>query len=245
MTDRPTYLVDFDGVLCDSRRECMITSHVAYRRMVDGRSEPYAADAIPPAAAELFTRHRYLARIGREFSLLWQLIDAGKPLSEEEWACARARTDAGWLARFHDAFYSARHEWMQNDLPGWLAIHRLFPAMQTAVSRWLAQGRAHIVSSKDSHAILTLMRHHAIDIDAALVHGCEGGDKNEHFRQLRATIGGDLVFIDDCVENLHIARGCGIAGRLASWGYTSEASIASARREGFEILTLANVEHLD
>ena len=243
--NRPTYLVDFDGVICDSRFECMITSFVAYRRLFDRRREPFTAACIPAGAAELFTRHRYLARTAREFSLLWELIDAGKSLSDEEWARARAAADEAALARFHDAFYSARYEWVENDLPGWLAIHRFFPQMQMALARWLSQGRAHIVSSKDSRSILTLLKHDDVDIDESLVLGCEGGDKIEHFRRLREAIGSDMVFIDDNVENLQIARDSGIAGQLASWGYTSEALIETARREGFPVLTLAAVEHFD
>jgi phosphoglycolate phosphatase-like HAD superfamily hydrolase len=248
MTDKPSYLVDFDGVLCDSRHECMITSHVAYRHVFDGRHEPFAASAIAPAAAERFTRYRYLARTASEFSLLWDLIHAGHagppPRFEEEWMQARAAADPARLAAFRDAFYAARHEWMQADLPGWSAMHRFFPEMGAALASWLSQGRAHICSSKDSRAILSLLRHYGIRIDESLVNGCEGGDKIEHFRRLLQEVGGKLAFIDDNLENLRIAHANGIAGYLASWGYTSQALIEAAQREGFAVLTLAAVEGL-
>jgi len=243
--DMPTYLVDFDGVICDSRQECLITSHAAYRRAFFGRKEAFAAAAIAPEAGSRFVSNRYLARTAREFALLWDLIDAARPIDEDEWEQVRSTADEARLARFHDVFYSTRYEWMRQDLPGWISTHRFFPEMRAALMKWLAQGRAHIVSSKDSRSIMALLEHHGIEIAESMVGGCEGGDKIEHFRRLRETNSGELAFIDDNIDNLRTARGSGIAGCLASWGYTSDVLIEAARREGFPILSLAAIERLD
>lgn len=241
-SDAPVYLVDFDGVICDSRFECMITSHVAYRSLFGGSELPFEAGAIATQAADEFIRKRYLARTAREFSLLWDLIDERGTVSPAHWEELRTARDEARLMRFHDAFYSARYRWMASDMSGWLGVHRFFPAMTAKLATWLADGRAHIVSSKDSRSIFALLKHHGIEIEEALVSGCEGGDKAEHFGRLKNAIARPLVFIDDNLENLITARECGIAGCLASWGYTSEEQMEEAKQMGFPVLTLDSIE---
>jgi len=240
----PLYLVDFDGVICDSRFECMVTSHVAHRRLFSARNMPFDASVIAPDAAEQFIHYRYLARTAREFALLWDLIDTRTEINDEQWIRTRAHADEARLLQFHDAFYATRYQWMEMDMAGWLKIHQLYPGLKNNLVKWLAQDRAHIVSSKDSRSILALLRHHDIDLPESLVGGCEGGDKNEHFRRLRETAGRDMAFIDDNLENLITARENGITGYLASWGYTSADIVDAARLEGFSILTLPTVEQL-
>lgn len=244
-SNSPLYLVDFDGVICDSRFECMITSYVAYHKLFNGDDFPFDASTIAANARAQFIQYRYLARTAREFALLWDLINAPSEINADKWLSAHTNADKSRLSLFHEAFYAARYQWMEIDISGWLKVHQFYPEVKSVLIRWLAQDRVHIVSSKDSRSILALLHHQHIEVPESLVGGCESGDKNEHFRRLCEATERDMAFIDDNLENLITAKENGIKPYLASWGYTSTDMIKQAEQKGFQILTLPVIEYLN
>jgi hypothetical protein len=242
------YLVDFDGVICDSRIECMVTSYVAYQ-ILSGRNSykpAYSVEEVPAACASQFIEFRYLARTAKEFMMIWDLIEAGKSIDPDLPLHLQLDVDRERLMQFHDLFYSRRYIWMETDVADWIGIHRLYPGMTEWLSVRLAQGKAQIVSSKDRRSILTILRSHGVELADELVSGGDEGDKHEHFIRLREQHPDrELFFLDDNVENLVIADTYGIEGCLCSWGYTWEGGIAAAREKGFQILDLEQVATLN
>ncbi|GAB6041593.1 HAD family hydrolase [Endothiovibrio diazotrophicus] len=242
----PFYLVDFDGVVCDSRAECMVTGYAAYRELKGEPFEPaFTVDDVPADAAEAFIRFRYLARTAREFMVIWDLIEAGSAIDPDLPLDRQWEIDAARIMRYHELFYATRYRWMERDERSWVAIHALFPGMKEWLVARLAEGRAHLVSSKDSRSILTILRNNGVELPDDLVSGNEGGDKPGHFRRLiEEHPGRELYFIDDNLENLEMAAAQGIAGCLCTWGYTWEGGIEAAKRQGFPTLGLDGLAQL-
>ena len=78
-TGRGVVLLDFDGVICDSVDECLVTSFHAY---YDLQGNPAPASG-PAARRESFARLRPFIHIGEDYLLIHELIDRGIDIADQ------------------------------------------------------------------------------------------------------------------------------------------------------------------
>ena len=240
------YLVDFDGVVCDSRLECMVTSYIAYQYLNGEPYKPeYTKTEVPDKGAKIFIEYRYLARTAKEFMILWDMIVGGIDIHPDKILFEQVHVNQERLLKFNKLFYDTRYEWMIKDQKSWLNIHTVFGDMQDLLKKWLNEERAHIVSSKDQLSILTILQNNGVDIVEADISGCDEGDKPGHFKRLtKINKDKDIIMLDDNLENLEMAREYNIEGYLCTWGYTWDASIKEAIQKRFSTLSLEQLQIL-
>ena len=237
------YILDFDGVICDSRPECMITSYLAFQTEVDpGCDIEYSASIIPKAWQEKFLSYRYLVRVAKEYKLLWRLITEGRSIKDLVRITDQIDYDPEDLASFHSLFYSVRDRWIKEDRDSWLGYNRLYKGMDKAINKWNAGSPLYLVSAKDTNSIQTFLMHSGCHLEPHQVLGTEKGDKPFHFKAIRALHGNqDMVFIDDNTDNLKMALPFDLTPYLASWGYNHPAGYPEAQRLGIQILSLEDI----
>lgn len=240
MTER-FYVLDFDGVICDSREECMITSFNADRRL-RGSAEPgLEARCIAPESRAMFRKYRFLARTAREYKLLWDLIESRRPISATRLIRDQVAADEAELAVYERLFYEVRAQWRAQDSAGWLAENPTFADVAAKAVGWMEADRLAVVSAKDRGSILAIMSANGFPLDESVVWAMdEGRDKAEFFSGIRAARPhSQVVLVDDHIENLMLARPFHFKLYLATWGYTAEEIITDAPRHGIEPISKA------
>ena len=234
------YFLDFDGVICDSRAECMITSYNAYRTVFFGSTRDcFEEKVIPEKDRELFVAYRYLVRIAEEYKLLWDLIFSKKVISKDLPIYLQTKSDKESLDLFKKTYFEKRYLWMNHDLESWLMHNKLFDGIFEKVKDLNSNNLISIVSAKDEKSIRTILEFNEIHVPEKSIYGNEYGDKNDILKKIiEFQDRQDIVFIDDNLDNVLTAKGFGIPSYLASWGYLSDGTLRNAEKEQVTVIDI-------
>lgn len=235
-----SFILDFDGVICDTRAECLITSFSAYQKLLGSfPQEVFSSEIIPIEERIKFYNFRYSVRVAADFKLLWDIIRSGRTISSRLPLREQTDVDLDELHTYHKLFYQQRLLWMQQDRASWLADNPLYPGIAPKISQWVEGGQMLIASAKNKKAILEIMRYHHIRIPDEFVFSMEAGDKPFHYRQIAEQRRQSTIhFIDDHLGNLLLAKETGFKLHLATWGYTSQEFERQAILQGINLLSL-------
>lgn len=249
--------LDFDGVVCDSERECFVSSWLAWRELA-------AADG-GPAHVTLRARRRFrelrpLIRSGEDYVVIQHLLAREEaqpeyrgPATQEEFDACRSALGAARVAAWKQAMAATRASFLQRDREGWLALNRIYPHMRALLTGYdLANVR--IISTKAAELVREILRAHAIPLPAAAVFHAASNPAGADTRkldliaaQLDAHPGGRALFVEDQLDHLLDNDDSRIAAYLADWGYVLPQWLAQAgrlRRRGVRVIGAAQMPDL-
>ena len=209
----PLLIVDFDGVIVDSRYETFLVS----KQLI------YGDRLLPSSHETLWLQYRGLAVDGRGFLPLHQsienfLLDPSDPSIPTLFAKNYSQTSAETLRQFEKAFFALRQNTM-SDLPAWLDLHQLTQYGQFLQNQELPHH--HILSTKNRPAIEALLSHFQISIPH--LHSWQEitavGSKGAVIKQLLDLYQTEAIYVDDSVEQLNTVKDSRVKCYFADWGY--------------------------
>ena len=219
--------LDFDGVVCDSVDECLISACNAWNALQGSSSRISTLEEVEPHVAQRFRQHRHLARNAPDFwPLLYWTLTGDVVLDESELAGFRMEY-AGIIRRFEPRFFAAREELRSNDPDRWLALHRNYPEFWDGWDQLQGKQPTHIITTKDLKSIEYFNRVWNLDIPA----------ENLWTNEQRLSKGAiawriiaesdilpdELFFVDDHPHHLQDVAASGARCFWASWGYLGTA----------------------
>ena len=226
--------LDFDGVICDSLLETLVSSWRGYY-LSRGEEEP---SAMPVTLRQDFERLRPYVRAGEDFILIQELIAAKFPIrSQQDFDEQLAQRGTQTVTRYRESFYSARRDFLVHDRKCWISLNRLYPHIIPFFSNWVSSSSLYILSTKRGEFIVEILSSNGIPMDPKRVLSCEAKEKKATIlHTLEATGAGRALFIDDQIDHLASAsaREPRIMGCLASWGYVQQQWLEDPR--GIEVL---------
>jgi phosphoglycolate phosphatase-like HAD superfamily hydrolase len=226
--------LDFDGVICDSLLETLVSSWRGYY-LLRGEAEPAA---MPVSLRRDFARLRPYVRAGEDFILIHELIAAKTRIHSQESFDAQAeRRGAETIARYREAFYAARRDLLDSHRDYWVGLNHLYPHMSSGLARWVSYPSLYILSTKRADYIVEILTAKAIDMDPQRVLSCGAREKkNTILGVLERRQAERALFIDDQIDHLASdwARDPRIVGCLAAWGYVQQQWLKDPR--GIEVL---------
>jgi phosphoglycolate phosphatase-like HAD superfamily hydrolase len=227
--------LDFDGVLCDGRREYFEASRRAYREAWPGARE------VGPASAMAFAAYRPLVESGWEMPVLLHALVAGEPpaalIDRAAWqATARRLLDSAGVASetLGRALNGVRDAWFARDPEDWVRHNVFYPGIATRLMAAVETGtRVVVVTTKAERFARALLVAQHPRLGELPVVGREPGravSKPETLTRLALAHGlqrgaHDLWFVEDLLETLEAVHGTpALAGArlfLADWGYNT------------------------
>jgi hypothetical protein len=265
----PTILaLDFDGVLAEGRAEMFETSCRTYchfwspstlatRHLKDGfrRLRPVITSGWEmPLLVQALVRGVTPTRILRAWPAVREEIVGGLGVPRAE-----------LVRRIGAAFDGIRRDWIWAGRASWLELHRPYVALDVLRRVVAAPERTAVVTTKEGEFVRLILEHWNVRVDA--IEGKEAGEhKCETLLRLmtayapgaaahrpgaaahRSGAGPTLWFVEDRIETLECVKACSrtdprlaaVRLFLASWGYTTRASRAAARRDDrIRLLTLS------
>ena len=242
--------LDFDGVLCDGRREYFESSCRAY------------AHFWPPSTLRgrtlerAFWTLRPVIKSGWEMPLLVRAIVVGAgrrvlrgwPTVRDELLETFDVPRDEFVGRLRDALDTVRRDWIWARGAEWLAAHRPYVPLDIVKSVVAEPGSTFVVTTKEGEFARRILARWGVTV--AGVAGKEAGEhKCENLRELMTTHGTtSLWFVEDRIETLECVVACSdrdprladVRLFLASWGYPTGAARTAARRHArIRLLTLA------
>lgn len=210
--------LDFDGVLCDSMDECLVTGFNAYYGV-----QISSAQEVPFGLRDFYCRYRYLVAPADDFYLLFHAFDRGMETLERETFEQLKKSTLDARREFSRHFFAAR-ELLKKDIEHWLGLHRMYSQCRAVLDDDFP--RFHIVTTKDSDSVERLATRHGYRSKVLSIYGKEiSTDKRISLQKLLVDWQIDVcrkpvIFVDDNREHLEQVKSVVTRHYLAGWGYT-------------------------
>lgn len=217
MNKTTLFFFDFDGVICDSIDECLLSSWLAYYKFFIKKEPP----AMPLSFRSRFASLRPFIRDGQDYLLIHQLQQADIQIqSQQEFDNRISRTGATRMQTYRELFYTARDFLLKEDIAFWCRLNRLYPHMQQVLPVYLAYPTFYILSTKKPEYILKILKYNHLQIPAARVLYPGKESKCEIIKTVMQKTGKSrAVFVDDQIDHLYKVKDPSIKTYLPSWGY--------------------------
>ncbi|KKD34844.1 HAD family hydrolase [Limnoraphis robusta] len=230
-TDSATLLaLDFDGVVCDGMIEYFQTAWRTYCR-IWSPSDPVPTNDL----AQKFYRTRPVIETGWEMPILVRELVKGTSETEilQDWPTIAKQTiteenlDPKTLSTQLD---SIRDQWIFEDLPSWLSLHRFYPGVIERVKLFLESSlQLYIITTKEERFVRSLLEQGGVNMAEGTIFGKgEKRPKYEILRELLATIKPtpNIWFVEDRLNTLLTVQQQPDLGDvrlfLADWGYNTQ-----------------------
>ncbi len=210
-TGSPVIFLDFDGVICDSIKECFVSSWIAYK-------SENKSSSVPIRHYELFRSYRPFIRRGGDYVLLQRCIELNIRLaSQNDFDVQAALVGDAEMDRYHEDFYSAREELLRTDRSFWLGLNSIYPAIHNSLKK--ATGTAWILTTKKVDFALEIAVTHGLNWDRTRII-CSGKERKlDIIAGIISQGPRPAVFVDDQIDHFEGAEDPRVACYLASWGY--------------------------
>jgi phosphoglycolate phosphatase-like HAD superfamily hydrolase len=233
--------IDFDGVLCDSVRECFASSWLAFYERIVGSA---------PAAVRLedyrrFRRFRPFIRSGEDYVLLQRVIHDGIELSSQaDFDGELQREGRVRMEEFGAAFYGVREQLLESQRQFWLALNPLFPGLAEPLRSVRQDSRCIILSTKRPPFIREILLHHDIDWPLTrILHPGTGRkwDTIQDQLERRGEPSGAVVFVEDQPDHFADCPRERARCLLATWGYVKPDWVQDPAIENIELDAFAGL----
>ena len=224
---RKILCLDFDGVICDSIDETLLTTYNSYQ-IYHGKNYHiiYNLDEIPADIKVHFIKYRYLVRPAGEFWLLMKIFFENITNINQQSFNKIVKQHKNEIDKFSSIFFSIRNKLQEKNLQVWLDLHHLFPQFIEAWSDLRNQFNIYIVTTKNLSAIVTLLEYFKISILPENIWTKEKmKSKTEAVKAIARSQKipySKIIFIDDHPLHLHEVEKTGTQCYLANWGYYRE-----------------------
>jgi phosphoglycolate phosphatase-like HAD superfamily hydrolase len=244
--DLPCILaLDFDGVICDGLIEYFATTQRTYEQL-------WQQDRNLEELAQSFYRLRPVIETGWEMPILLRSLVLGVSEAEifSNWSAIAdniVRAEKVDRTTVSQKLDRVRDNWIQEDLAGWLSLHRFYPGIIDRLRQILNSPiQLYIVTTKEGRFVQQLLKQQAIELPAAQIIGKEvKRPKYETLRMLKneALSNNIIWFVEDRLSALQQVRQQAdlqdVTLFLADWGYNIELDRQLAREEeGINLLSL-------
>ena len=226
--------LDFDGVICDSLLETLVSSWKGYYLLLGEEQPP----VMPVSLLRQFKRLRPYVRAGEDFILIHELIARKIPVgSQQDFDDRLAERGEEKINRYRESFYAARTDILAKDRDYWIKLNKLYPHVVPCLKAWGSSSSLYILSTKRAEFIVEILTAKGILLDPKRVLSCEAKEKKDTILRTLAARGTErALFVDDQID--HLASGSSrdprITGCLASWGYVQQQWLQDPR--GIEVL---------
>jgi len=251
--ENPIYLLDFDGVICDSAVETAMTAWKAAQTLWDDMQSQH----LPKCMIEQFRRIRPLLEIGYEAILIIRLLYQGQT---PEKICQHYHSAIQTLikneqlniSKLKQLFGQTRDTWIQHNADDWLAHNPLFiglAAQLKTLSQAAWQQEWYIITTKQERFVKQILKGQGIELADSHIFGMDHALNKQQVLQkmLIRHPSTSLIFIEDRLQTLvSICENSALQSinlQLAKWGYNTVEEHEIAQQYAIKLIELSEFLH--
>ncbi|MBN2441043.1 MAG: HAD family hydrolase [Spirochaetales bacterium] len=237
MREHPLLFLDFDGVICDSLAECMVSAFYAYFRLYK-KKEPASLSL---DYKEKFFRLRPYVRDGEDYLVIQHILEQDISINNQQQFDEILTTHKDKMALYKELFYEARTLIIRDDPDFWFHLNRIYPHLLTPFAQASTSPDVFILSTKRADFILSILNNNNIRFREDQVHVAWGIKKLDLIASiLDKKSCSYAVFVDDQISHLVGNTDPRITPYLASWGYIQE----EWRHQGVNVMEEEGIREL-
>lgn len=226
---KPIVALDFDGVICNSIDECMITACNSYHMFQGSSTWVDDVSELEQRFKDRFRKLRYLVKPAKEYWLLVNWIYTHlEDLKQSEFNVLKNDYKKK-MEKYEPFFFKARHLLRLKDEEKWLRFHSLFPEFTAGWNVVRNYCDVFIVTTKDKLSVQYLIQMWKLAIDSEHILAKECGLSKasliEQIAKQRNYKIKNIFFIDDHLDYLIEVLKVGARCFWASWGYTPTSKV--------------------
>ena len=211
-------VLDFDGVICDSRNECLELSLRCFLDLEPHYFQELVGDKLEKAK-EYFLKNRGLVRPARNFFALWTFAIT---FPERDWTVFEFELEAqkfsNKLVDFEKILFKYRKTILKNEPASFVLLNPFYGGVKKTWEKFNVP--IFIVSTKDSGSIKLLLKSNGIKAQGVFGLGPKSKVENIKLILSKHDISpDDLIFVDDNPDHLNDVAQLGVKTFWASWGY--------------------------
>lgn len=244
MIPRPILVLDFDGVICDSTEECVVTAWNAWTLRAGEHGHVRTPVEVPEPFRTTLRQYRSYVRTAGEYLILIEAARTGRRIDSQADYDRLFEEFNAELSDFARLFFSARDELRTEDETHWLDLHSVYEGIPGNLRTLCAAFDFYVVTGKDARSVQTFFDRFGLRVPPSHVYDKDvAHDKLSAICMIAANAGQPLnsaYFLDDNVYHLLPAHQAGCHAYMASWGYHTPEQLQVAQEESIPILELGN-----
>lgn len=233
--------LDFDGVIVDSIKECLVSGFNAYANFIN-KSNIDRYDELDPHWATEARRLRNYIRNGEDYVYIAHALENNIKVDGQQDFDDFLTEHASLRYTFFDHMVNQRLAFSAAKPELWAALNPLYDGMRDFLINVPDKENLYIITTKKLvfvHKILDA--NHISLIENNIYDTSSGATKRqiiEEIVQSRNIEPSQFYFVDDQVDTLIKVKPSGVNVLFASWGYNTPAQADVARLNDIPVLTL-------
>jgi len=221
----PLLVTDFDGVICDSAWESVLTGYNMYNRMQPpGGQRITSLEEIPRTIQLEFRRLRAYLHGAEDFLPIMRAVHSGRPIHCEADFNFFRDNSPEQLELSKKLFYTERDYLRQNEKSLWLDLNPFFPGIGEEFAKLHPFENVHILTTKRCEDVTEILHHNGIEFPEEQINAVDTSRKFSRLNDIARRTGfelQDVIYIEDQINFLPPALAAGAKVYLAGWGYVS------------------------
>ena len=264
MTER-ILIFDFDGVISNSIQDSFLTALKTYIELISYHTLPWNEDInlknftfkFEKERLNVFNTYSRLMPFGNraeDYFVIFKIIDEKVTLdinNQSDFDEYKDLIPSNVLLEYHKLFYRIRSSFRESNYNEWIKLRTpfqgVFNALKTLSKRFILA----IASSQDKFSITLHLKSYNLSSyfkDEYILGKDFSESKQDYlirFHEMTQIPFSNFHFIDDKVSHLLDVKDLGIQGYLALWGFNTPREHQIAESNGFTLLDLKDLPHLD
>jgi phosphoglycolate phosphatase-like HAD superfamily hydrolase len=236
---------DFDGVVCDSTDECMVSAWNAWEKWEGRMGFRRKIDEFSDLEKDAFRKVRPYVRGAGEYFILKNAAAQNILLNGQEGFDQYSKKWAEFIDAFKKIFFESRNRLRGENLIAWIKLHPVFSEVIEILKGLNKQERLYIATLKDGESVRLILEHHGIKIPAEkLLDQSQIKSKLQALEKIRLMVNKpkeEIIFLDDNYTHLVEPFNAGYPVYLTSWGGALPEFAEMARTNGVKS---ANIHEL-
>ena len=257
---RPIVVFDFDGVICDSIHDSLLTAVNTYLQCVPDNALPVNApldsqsvfrfEETHPRLFQQFSKLMPVGNFAQDYFVVLNLIEnkqAGSITDQDSFNRYKKNIPDATLIDFQKRFYMIRSEMQQTNPEAWSELLKPFPGIVDSIRSLSRRVTCVIATSKDSSSVNILLERYGLSslfLPDNILDKDFSKTKRSHiiwFHENNGIPFNMMHFIDDKVSHLLSVTDLGVNTYLAVWGFNSEHEHTIAVQHGISLLQLKDL----
>lgn len=234
-------VLDFDGVICDSTPECLVTSLHAWQIYAEENTKGnFGVSQDDSGFVDFFYRVRPYVRGGGEYLLVYLLWFEGNLSASRHDFADKSSSFVAEQSRFAEIFYECREIFIRQDVSYWCDLHKPVDGVQELISMISEPHQWYIATLKDKNSVSRLLEHYDISFSPEYILDREDiENKLEALNciRLRESVSeDDIYFVDDNPMHLLPIAPYFKNIYLSTWVGCDESTLIFAQSNGLKTL---------
>ncbi len=231
--------LDFDGVIVNSIKECLVSGYNAYANYT-GKPNISSYEELDAQWAAEARRMRNYIRNGEDYVYIAHALEQGKSIQNQQEFDDFLQANQNLRDDFFDHMYNQRINFSNAYPEKWGQLNPLYDGLREFLDNYPAKQNLYIITTKKLVFVDKTLDAWDVQLQHDNIRDTSGDVSKrqiiEEILLIREVAPQQFYFVDDQIDTLIKVKPTGVNTFLAAWGYNNENQIKKASEKKIPVL---------